>query len=358
MENIDKKYMRRCLELAEHGRGAVSPNPLVGCVIVKDDKIISENYHRIFGGPHAEALAITNSSESVSGATLYVNLEPCCHENKKTPPCVPSIIMNDIKRVVIANVDPNPEVKGKGIKILKEAGIEVVTGVSEKKGKQLNRFFFKYIKSRMPYVTLKIAKSLDGKINDDIGSQTQITGVEANIFVHQQRSYYDAVMVGANTVGIDNPQLTVRHIEGRDPYRIVLDDELISPVESQIFTDGNQASTWLFTRKDSNPEKINSLKKNGVRVIELQTQYDGLLDLKEVLAILGEENISSLFVEGGQRIFSEFIGQKLFDEIIFLSTPKLFGKGLDAVKLTSTIELELVSLDKLGDDIKSVFRKK
>ena len=208
--SIDKKFIRRSFHLAQKGKGHVSPNPLVGAVIVKNGKVIGKGYHKKYGSAHAEVNAINNSTESVAGSTLYCNLEPCSHIKKQTPPCVPLIIQKKIKKVVISNFDPNKEVNGKGIKQLREAGVEVVTDVLEDEGKDLNKFYFKYVKEKLPYITLKIAQSIDGKISVAKNKQTWLTGKESIKYVHKLRSEYDAVLVGAGTIRTDNPQLNVR----------------------------------------------------------------------------------------------------------------------------------------------------
>ncbi|MCF6271556.1 MAG: bifunctional diaminohydroxyphosphoribosylaminopyrimidine deaminase/5-amino-6-(5-phosphoribosylamino)uracil reductase RibD [Melioribacteraceae bacterium] len=358
MSDIDFSLMERCFNLARKGIGKVSPNPLVGSVLIKNNEIISEGFHEHFGGLHAEANAIKNANCNLSGATMYVNLEPCSHEKKKTPPCVPSIIANNIAKVVIANKDPNPEVFGNGIEKLKDAGIEVVTGVLEEKGKELNKFFFKFMETKLPYVTLKIAKSFDNKINNKIGNQTKITGDEAENYVHRQRAYYDAVLVGANTINIDNPKLSVRYGGGRNPFRVILDSALKSDLKSNVFSDGSSQKTLVFTAEKSNVEKILTLRKKGVKVFELVPNSRGFLELSEILKIIGEEGIISLFVEGGQKVFSQFINAELFDEIITLNAPYLYGDGLDAFTIEQEIELELKEVDRLGKDYIALFKKK
>lgn len=352
---IDIMYMKRCIELARQGAGSVSPNPLVGAVIVKDGKVISEGWHAEYGAPHAEADAIAKAGQDLTGATIYCNLEPCCHTKKKTPPCVPAIISSGIKKVVISNVDPNPQVSGEGIKQLQDAGIEVEIGVGEEEGNELNKFFFKHIETGLPYVMLKVAQSLNGMITYEGGRQTWITGTEAGEYVHKLRSEYDAVMIGANTVLIDNPQLNVRHVQGRNPKIVVIDRDLKTPLESRIFSSDNKVI--LFTSDKAGKEKTALFENKDVDVIRLTVNEDNHLDLAEVLKKLGGMKIASVMVEGGAGIFSRFIEKDLYDEIVLLVASKVFGKGLNAFSFEGTKELKLKEIDKLGDDIRLVLTK-
>jgi diaminohydroxyphosphoribosylaminopyrimidine deaminase / 5-amino-6-(5-phosphoribosylamino)uracil reductase len=354
----DKHFIERCFKLALLGAGHVSPNPLVGAVIVKDGKIISEGWHEECGKAHAEADAITNAKENLTGATLYCNLEPCCHTNKKTPPCVPKIIESKIKRVVISNIDPNPFVAGKGIEQLRNASIEVTTGALSEEGKELNKFFFKYISKKLPYVTLKVAQSLDGKISEEEGKQTWLTEEESSRFVHSQRATYDAVLVGRGTVNIDNPQLNVRHVNGRNPVRIILDGNLISNIESNCFNNGEAKNTWLFVSKNIENERVDKFAEKGVRIFRFGADNKNVISIKTVLEKLASENISSVLVEGGQKIFSEFVRQNLFDELVILQAPQILGNGLPAFDGINRIPLNLFSVKKLGNDVKYVFKNK
>lgn len=350
----DETYIKRCFELAVKGEGYVSPNPLVGAVIVKEDKIISEGWHEKYGMPHAEALAIRNAKEDLTGSTLYCNLEPCCHTNKQTPPCVPLIIKSGIKRVVISNIDPNPAVDGKGLEKLKSAGITVEYGIKEEDGKYLNRFFFKFIKKHIPYVTLKVAQSYDGRIAAKEGERTQISGEQSRLFVHKQRAKFDAVLVGARTVNIDDPLLNVRFIEGRNPIKIILDGNLNVNLNARIFSKEKE-KTWIITSYLSDREKKNYLMKSGIKLFELSSDKDGRIDLKLILKKLAGEKIVSLFVEGGREIFTQFYNEKLFDEIIILKSPILLPDGVKAFESFNEKELKLTNVEKLGDDEKFTF---
>ena len=226
----DYYFLRQCFTLAKKAKGFVSPNPLVGAILVKKGKVIGRGYHKRYGSDHAEVNALKNAKEGVAGSTLYCNFEPCCHTKKQTPPCVPLIIQKKIKRVVISNFDPNKEVNGKGVKQLREAGVEVITDILEDEGKDLNKFYFKYVSEKLPYITLKIAQSIDGKISEAKDKQTWLTGKESINYVHKLRSEYDAVLVGAGTIRTDNPLLNVRTIKGRNPIRIIIDGKLSIPI--------------------------------------------------------------------------------------------------------------------------------
>ena len=357
MKTEDINYIKRCLELAGNGAGNVSPNPLVGSVIVKNGKVIGEGWHEKYGGLHAEANAIKNAVEDPEGATLYCNLEPCCHTNKKTPPCTAKIIESKIKRVVISNTDPNPFVAGKGIALLKSFGIEVKTGLLEDEGKYLNRFFFKHITTGLPYVTLKIAQSEDGKITSEKGKQTWLTGKESAEFVHLQRTLFDAVLIGANTVNIDNPQLNVRMVKGRNPKRIILDGNLASSIDAKIFNDIQSENTILFTGEKSDKEKGIQLEGKGIKIIRLAGDLYNKIPLAEVLKVLGSEMIISVFVEGGREIFTRFIKENLFDELIILQAPVTLGRGISAFEADFPLNLKKISEEMLGNDKKGIFIK-
>lgn len=265
IQKEDIKYIKHCFTLAKKGSKKVSPNPMVGAVLVKDDQVIGEGWHAQYGQAHAEVMALENAKHNVAGATLYVNLEPCCHTNKNTPPCVPLIVSKKIKRVVISNKDPNPEVSGKGITQLHSAGIQVSTGVCTEQGDELNRFYFNYVKTKLPYVILKIAQSMDGKIGFHNQEQKWLTSDESRKFVHQMRAQCDAVLVGANTVLVDNPQLTVRMIKGRNPIRVIIDGNLSVQMISTVVKQDDINKTIIFTGKDNDSKKISLLKKEELK---------------------------------------------------------------------------------------------
>jgi diaminohydroxyphosphoribosylaminopyrimidine deaminase/5-amino-6-(5-phosphoribosylamino)uracil reductase len=354
----DYYYLRQCFKLAQKGKGNVSPNPFVGAVLVKRGKVIGRGYHIKYGAAHAEVHAIKNATENVTGSTLYCNLEPCCHTNKQTPPCVPLIIQKKIKRVVISNPDPNKEVNGKGVKQLRDAGIEVITGILEDEGKVLNKFYFKYVSEKIPYVTLKIAQSFDGKISEAKNKQTWLTGKESIKFVHKLRSEYDAVLVGANTIKVDNPLLTVREVKRRNPIRIVIDGKLSIPLSSKILNNNGSEQTWIFTSNNSNQRKLKQIENKGVKVFSVKSSANKKINLNSILKILVKNKITSVLVEGGQEIFSQFFSQKLFDELIVLQSPKILGKGLSGFNSTQLKSLPLKETNRLGQDTKLVYGKK
>ena len=353
----DEVYLKKCFELAARGASNVSPNPLVGAVVVKNGKVIGEGYHKIYGEIHAEVDAFNNSTEDVNDGTLYCNLEPCCHTKKQTPPCVPLIINKKISRVVISNLDPNTEVNGEGIKQLRDAGIEVITDLMKKEGEELNKFYFSYVKDKIPYVTLKIAQSEDGKISRSKNEQTWLTGQESNRFVHQQRAVYDAVLVGANTIKIDNPQLNVRNVDGRNPKRIILDGKLSIDLNAAVLNSKDVDNTWIVTSRNASREKTDYISRLGVKVIQCKSDLYNRIDLKEILPILSTFKITSLFVEGGADIFSEFINENYFDEIIILQAPITLGEGVNGISTSLLKHLNKISSEKMGKDLKIVYRK-
>ncbi|PJA98185.1 MAG: riboflavin biosynthesis protein RibD [Ignavibacteriales bacterium CG_4_9_14_3_um_filter_30_11] len=355
MSITDQKYMKQCIKIAKLGAGNVSPNPLVGAVIVNNNKIISKAYHSNYGYLHAEAKAIEQVSfEYLKGSTLYCNLEPCCHTNKNTPPCVPKIIDSGIKKVIISNIDPNKFVAGKGIKQLRDSRIEVKLGECETEGYELNKFYFKFIKTGLPFITIKIAHSLDLKISSKKGQKTNITGYKSNKFVHYLRSIHDAVLVGANTIKIDNPKLTVRLVKGRNPKKIIIDGNLSSPLNSFVFNDSNKELTILFTKSNSDIKKISQLRSNGIKVYELESDDTGSLKLLDILKILANEKINSLLIEGGGIIFKMFIKENLFDEIIFLESPTIFGDGLPLNINKKSLNIKIIEEKMLGNDKKII----
>lgn len=351
---MDENYIEQCFELALKGRGLVSPNPLVGCVIVKNGEIISTGYHREYGKAHAEAEAL-DKLKNAEGATLFCNLEPCCHTNKQTPPCAQRIIAAGIRKVVISNSDPNPNVAGKGIELLKNAGIEVISGVLEQKGYELNRFFFKFITNKIPYVTLKIAQSINNKINTIENEQIWITGKKSKEFVHKLRSEYDAVLIGSNTARIDNPFLNVRECPGRNPYKILLDSRLSTDLNSNLFREEPERLI-IFTSEFADRKKIEILQKMQVKVFAVPTDDRDLLEIDKILKILAEEKITSLLVEGGAGIFSSFIQNELFDELIIIQAPRIFSSGLNAFSVGKQIKFHLNKTFILGDDLVTIYR--
>ncbi len=337
----DRDYMKRALELARQGRGYTSPNPLVGSVIVKNGRIIGEGYHRRYGDKHAEVMAIENASESVEGATLYCNLEPCCHTipEKKTPPCSLRLIREKIKRLVVATKDPNPYVNGNGIQMLRRHGIEVEVGLLAEEAAELNAPYFKYIQTGRPFVHLKIAQSLDGRIATSNGHSQWITNQSARRLVHLWRATYDAVLVGINTVLKDDPSLTVREVAGRNPYRVVLDERLQIPNTARLLTDGLQERTLIFTTLPPDHPRVLESQKQEIQVLSVGADEHGWIRLSEVLERLANLKIASVLVEGGSQVFTSFIQERLFDKISVFLAPMIIGAGINSVQEIGTEQL-------------------
>jgi len=354
----DESYIQLTIEIAKKGEGSVSPNPLVGCVIIKDSRIIGAGYHQKFGENHAEINAIESSAESLEGSTLFVNLEPCSHQGK-TPPCVDRIISEKIKRVVIGTLDLNPLVSGNGVKALKKAGVDVKVGVLEKECIELNKFFFKFVANKLPYVTLKAAQTLDGMVADKNNYSEWISSSESRKYVHWLRARYDAVLIGSETARTDNPKLTVRMIEGRNPYRVVLDSNLKLKSDLNLFKINSDNKTIVITSEwsKSKLKKINLIEKLGVKILFAKSDIQGRMQLKSVLKELSKLQIISIMVEGGSKIYSSFIKQNLFDDIYLFVSPKILGSGLKTFsefkskKLGDAVKLNVRRTQKIGDDL-------
>ncbi|HZG82176.1 MAG TPA: bifunctional diaminohydroxyphosphoribosylaminopyrimidine deaminase/5-amino-6-(5-phosphoribosylamino)uracil reductase RibD [Brevibacillus sp.] len=318
----DARYMNMAIELARAGFGQTSPNPLVGAVIVKNGTVVGMGAHLRAGEPHAEVHALRMAGNQAKDATLYVTLEPCCHVGK-TPPCTVAVIRAGINRVVVAALDPNPQVAGGGVEKLRAAGLEVIVGIEEEKAKQLNEVFFHYIQSKRPFVTLKTASTLDGKIATHTGHSKWITGKDARREVHELRRVHDAILVGSGTVLADDPALTARvdgKVWGKQPVRVILDRRLRTPLTAQVVTD-RSAETWIVTSSVSSEQQRQALVENGVSVIAV----DGELTVDKVLEVLGERGITSLLVEGGAEINGAFLQAKAIQKIVSYVSLKLVG---------------------------------
>jgi len=329
-----EKYMALCLELAKKGREKVFQNPMVGCVIVKNNKIIGMGYHKTFGGPHAEIEAINSvkNKSKLKGATLYVNLEPCAHWGK-TPPCVDSIIKYGIKKVICAIIDPNPFVNGKGLKRLKDSGVDYKIGILENEAKELNKKYFKWIKTGLPYITLKSAITLDGKIATNSGNSKWISSEKSRKYSYKLRSQYDAILVGINTVLYDNPSLT-SHGYGKNPIRIVLGN--INRLKThkisnyKVFNDGNET---IFITYNKIKNKVLLEKYKNIKIVEIISKNTNLsvkkINLKNVFLRQELSSITSVLVEGGGETVWSIIKSGLADDFILFVAPKIFG-GRDA----------------------------
>ncbi|AFA46869.1 bifunctional diaminohydroxyphosphoribosylaminopyrimidine deaminase/5-amino-6-(5-phosphoribosylamino)uracil reductase RibD [Acetobacterium woodii] len=315
-------YMQRALELAIKGRGQVNPNPLVGAVIVKDDVIIGSGYHEKYGGFHAERNALAACTQSAEGATLYVTLEPCCHQGK-TPPCTEAIIENKINRVVIGAKDPNPFVSGKGIEILKKHGITVIIGVEEEICQEINNIFFHYIKNKTPYVIMKYAMTVDGKIATYSGKSQWISGESARAAVHQTRSEVAGIMVGVNTILQDDPQLTCRVEGGKNPRRIICDTHLRTPLSSKIVASARKIPTYLATCS-RDQKKIKRFEIMGCKILAVSKKGDHL-NLQELMKQLGAEEIDSILLEGGGTLNFSALKSGIVNKLQVYLAPKIFG---------------------------------
>ena len=353
----DDFFMQEALALAARGKGRTSPNPMVGAVVVKGGKVISSGYHKKAGTAHAEVVALNKAGRNAKGATLYVNLEPCCHTGKRTPPCTRAIIKYGITRVVSAMVDPNPAVSGMGLKELQEAGIKTETGVLKDKAQRLNEAFIKYITKKEPFVMLKIAQSLDGKIATAKGESKWITGPEARSHVQKLRNEVDALLVGIGTLKEDNPSLDCRIRGGRNPYRIIVDSRLDIPSGSKVlgYDDGK---TIIATTKEAGARKIDSLAKGGHTVLVVKERA-GRVELKSLMKELGKLGILSVMIEGGSAISASVLSEGIVDKVIFFIAPKIIG-GVDAIpsvggrcpaRLKDALSLKEIQVSVFGDDI-------
>ncbi len=323
----DEQYMRMALNLAKKGAPWAYPNPLVGAIIVKNGQIIGKGYHQRFGENHAEINAVENAMEPVRGSTVYINLEPCSHHGK-TPPCVDRLVRERPARVVVGTLDPNPLVSGRGIASLKRHGIETRVGVLENPCREVNEVFFKYIRTRIPFVTLKFAQSIDGKIATATGHSRWISSEPSRVFAHRLRSFHDAILVGSGTVVKDDPELTCRLVKGRNPLRVIVDSKLKIPLKARVLQEQDRAKTLVFTAAEHDEKKMAVLADRG---IEVRVAGVRQVDLPAVLHELGKRKVSSLLVEGGARVLTSFIREELADRLIIISAPKIFGKGTDAI---------------------------
>jgi diaminohydroxyphosphoribosylaminopyrimidine deaminase/5-amino-6-(5-phosphoribosylamino)uracil reductase len=349
-------WMKRALLLARKGKGRTSPNPLVGAVLVKRGKVVGEGYHAKAGEAHAEIVALRKAGKEARGSTLYVTLEPCTHYGK-TPPCAPAVIQAGVRRVVVGMVDPNPVVKGKGISALRKAGIDVHSGTLEKECKTLNEAFCKYILMKVPFVILKVAATLDGKIATRNGESKWISSEASRRLVHRLRNEVDAVVVGVGTVLKDDPLLTARMRGGRDPVRIILDSHLRIPEDARVI--GVSSSRTLIATTPLAPkDKIERLDKAGVQVLLIESK-NGVVDLRAFLSKMGEMGVMSVLVEGGSRVNGAFLDEGLVDKFLLFLSPRLMGdpqalgvfqgKGFEHLKDSTSVKD--VKLKRIGEDI-------
>ena len=349
--------MRECLALAEKGTGYVSPNPMVGAVLVKNGTIVARGFHRLFGSPHAEVNCLDSFRGTTGGTTLYVNLEPCSHTGK-TPPCTERIIASGIKTVVVAMQDPNPLVAGRGIRKLRSAGIRVITGVLENEAASLNKIFVRHITRHLPYVHVKIAQSMDGFI---AGARRKgwITSLPSRTLVHRWRAMYDAVLVGATTVNIDDPRLNVRHVSGRDPAVAILDGSLSVKDSAKVFR-GNGGRVFVLADQSSvrkKRRKVERLQSTGALIIPVIGR-NGILPLRAVLKTLYDLQLGSILVEGGSSVFTQFLGAGVVDELSVFLAPIYLKRGVPSFTRESVqrdykpkMQFNYIDVEEVGTDL-------
>lgn len=349
--------MRQCIALAKRGQGFVSPNPLVGCVIVKNGRVIGRGSHKCFGKNHAEVNAIEDAQKkgfSLHGSTFYVNLEPCAHQGK-TPPCAPQVAAQEPARVVIGMPDPNPKVNGAGIRLLKQSGIDVCVGVNQDECESLNRFFLHRMNYGIPFVTLKIAQTLDGKIALQNGNSKYITSESCRKIVHRMRAAYDAVLIGRNTALLDDPLLDARMVKGRTPVRFILDKDLSLPPSLRLFESEPEKTVVVTGRRRMTDNARHRFMRARIS--------RGRIDIPALLSQMSERGISSLLVEGGAGVFSEFLRLGLYDEILIFQAPLIAGSGVspfDGYRIKQLADAKRLRLEKtqvIGNELMLKYAK-
>ena len=360
MKNItdmeqDRQYMKMALELAQKGMGFTAPNPMVGAVIVKNGRIIGQGYHRKYGELHAEREALAVCTEEPKGASIYVTLEPCCHYGKQ-PPCVNAILEAGIRRVIIGSSDPNPLVAGKGIRILKDHGIEVTENILKEECDKLNEAFFYYIQNKKPYVVMKYAMTMDGKIAAYTGESKWVTGEAARIHVQEQRLKYTGIMVGVGTVLADDPMLTCRLENSRNPVRIICDSHLRTPLTSKIVRTAKTIPTILAS-SSKDQQKIKNYEELGCQVLYVP-EKNGHIDLNRLMELLGAAKIDSILLEGGGSLNWSALESGIVQKVQTYIAPKLFGgeeaktpvEGKGFPDPASAVLLKNSEIIRLGDD--------
>ncbi|MDD2388537.1 MAG: bifunctional diaminohydroxyphosphoribosylaminopyrimidine deaminase/5-amino-6-(5-phosphoribosylamino)uracil reductase RibD [Desulfobacterales bacterium] len=355
----DRFFMEMALDLAARGQGYVSPNPMVGAVVVKDGSIVGTGWHEAAGRHHAEVNAIDNAGDAAKGATLYVTLEPCNHTGR-TPPCTRKIIQVGIKRVVVAMTDPNPGVTGGGIDRLRASGIDVTIGICEDKARRLNESFVKYVTTGRPFVTLKCAATLDGRIATRTGDSRWVTEPEARAYVHKLRHACDAILVGIGTVRSDDPRLTTRldGEKGRDPIRVILDSRLSIPRTSNVLNLKSDSDTVIVTGGHVPEHRRREIEKAGIRIIECAGGDDGI-DLNALMDQLGRMQITRLMIEGGSRVSASALKAGIVDKVAFFYAPKILGgddgvpicRGPGPALMSQCLQVTDVRLQRFGDDM-------
>lgn len=328
--SADSRFMARALELAAKARGKTAPNPMVGAVLVKGGQVIGEGYHRRAGDDHAEIVALKASGGGARNSTLYVTLEPCCHVGR-TGPCADRIIAAGVKRVVVAMQDPDPRVRGRGARTLRAAGIDVTMGVLREQARQLNEEFVKFHTVGQPFVTLKIAQSLDGRVATRTGDSQWITSAEARAYGHRLRAESDGVVVGMGTVRADNPTLTVRLVKGRNPFRIVVASHLRFPLRCKLVSANDDHRTIIASSEEEIQRYSRRSRNHNLTYWSVLQTRDGLIDLTDLLSQASAFGLRSLLVEGGAKLATSFLKAGLVDKIVVMTAPKIIGDGIDAV---------------------------
>lgn len=350
--------MKRAIELSKLGKGYTNPNPVVGAVIVRDGKIIAEGYHKYFGGDHAEINAFKNAKDDLKGAEMYVTLEPCSHYGK-TPPCALEIVKKGISKIYIGMKDPNPKVSGKGIKILRDNNILVTSGILESEIKKANEVFIKYIKTKLPFIVLKTAMTLDGKIATKTGDSKWISNELSREYTHKLRHSLSGILVGIQTVLADNPRLTTRLKEGgKDPHRIVLDSNLRIPLDSKVLNLNSKSKTIIATTENVDTKKIKALEQKQAIVIKTPSK-DGKVDLKYLIKKLGDMDIDSILIEGGSTVNYSALNEGIVDKVISFVSPKIIGgkeaktpvggSGKDLIN--DAFKLKNIEIERFNEDI-------
>lgn len=355
----DRDYMKMALDLAAEAIGRTSPNPMVGAVVVREGEIVGAGFHARAGTPHAEVVALKNAGDRAGGSTLYVTLEPCCHRGR-TGPCTEVVIAAGVRRVVAATADPNPLVAGKGLNRLREAGLEVDVGVMEEEARKLNEVFIKFITTGRPFVVMKAAVSLDGKIATRSGDSKWITGPEAREYGHRLRDRYDAIMVGVNTVLADDPALTARLPQGgRDPVRIIMDSSARTPPGARVIKGPSEAPAVIMVTDSAPRDRVLKLREAGAQVITLPANGEGRVDVPALMGHLAGREITSVLIEGGGEVHASALSSGIVDKVVWFIAPMLIG-GRDAPgplagrgpeRLPEAVVLEQVSVSRVGNDI-------
>lgn len=349
-----QEFMKRAIQLALKGKGKTSPNPMVGCVLVKNNKIIAEGWHQYCGGDHAEMMAIKKAGEKAKGARMYITLEPCFHHGR-TPPCIDQVIRSGIKEIFIGMKDPNPLVAGRSIKRLKEAGVKTTVGLSQDELQKMNEAFIKYIKFKMPFVTAKCAQTLDGKIAAANGDSQWITSLESRKSAHRLRDDFDAICAGIKTVFKDNPGLN--GVRKKNLKKIILDSSLQIPLKAKLFQGTSPSNCIMAATSKADPQKLKILQARGINVL-ICPRRQGHIHLEWLFKELAKREVTSILIEGGAHVIGCALKENLVDKMHIYLAPKIIGSqkalssvvGLNILKIGKAIQLKNVTIQKIGED--------